>query len=397
MKVLLVHNRYRNPGGEDSVYESERDMLRRAGVEVIEYVDDNHRAAEMNPLALAVHATWARDSHRRLLTLMRAERPDVAHFHNTFLMISPAAYYAARSAGVPVVQTLHNPRLHCPAASGFREDRPCSECSGRLFAWPAVLHGCYRNSRAASAAVAGMIGIHRLVGTWSRMVDVYIALTEAGRAEFIAGGLPADRIVVKPNVLYPDPGMGTHSGGYALFVGRLVSEKGVHTLLRAWSRVGPDRELLIVGSGPLETLAGTAPPGTRWPGALPRTKVRRLMADAAFLVFPSEGVEGFPMVILEAFAAGLPVITSGYGAMAEIVEHGRTGLHFPAGDPDALAAAMRWAFEHPEEIRAMGRNARQTYEQRYTAARNCKELLGIYDLARERAAARAWLPVASAA
>src|SRR5690606_26657981 len=166
MKVLLVHNRYRNPGGEDSVYESERDMLRRAGVEVIEYVDDNHRAAEMNPLALAVHATWARDSHRRLLTLMRAERPDVAHFHNTFLMISPAAYYAARSAGVPVVQTLHNPRLHCPAASGFREDRPCSECSGRLFAWPAVLHGCYRNSRAASAAVAGMIGIHRLVGTW---------------------------------------------------------------------------------------------------------------------------------------------------------------------------------------------------------------------------------------
>lgn len=397
MKVLLVHNRYRNAGGEDSVYESERDMLQRAGVDVVEYLDDNHRAAEMNPLVLAAHATWARDSHRRLLALMRAERPDVVHFHNTFLMISPAAYYAARSAGVPVVQTLHNPRLICPAASGFRNGRPCSDCTGRVFAWPAVLHGCYRNSRAASAAVAGMIGIHRLAGTWRRMVDIYIALTRAGRADFIAGGLPADRIVIKPNGLYPDPGVGTHRGGYALFVGRLVTEKGVHTLVRAWPRVGPDRQLVIVGSGPLEDMAEAAPPDIRWLGALPRDEVSRVMADAAFLIFPSEGGEGFPMVILEAFAAGLPVITSGHGAMAEIVEHGRTGLHFPAGDPDALAAAVRWAFAHPAEIRALGQNARQIFEQRYTAAQNCRELLAIYELARERAAARVGFPAAATA
>src|SRR5205814_1104988 len=169
---------------------------------------------------------------------IRAQRPRVAHFHNTFPLISPAAYYAARAEGVGVVQTLHNFRLLCPNALFFRDGKVCEDCLGRPVAWPGVVHGCYRGSRAASAATAVMTAAHRALGTWRTAVDVYVALTEFSRQKFIAGGLPAEKIAVKANFVYPDPGPGAGAGGYAVFVGRLSAEKGVETLLAAWRPLG---------------------------------------------------------------------------------------------------------------------------------------------------------------
>ncbi len=389
MKIVLLHNNYQQPGGEDAVFEAEKVLLDRMGHEIIPFVEDNARLNGMSALKAARNTIWSREAQGKLRQLIRETRPDVAHFHNTFLMISPAAYYACKEARVPVVQTLHNYRLICPGALLMREGRVCEDCVGRAIPWSGVVHGCWRSSRAGTAVVAAMLAVHRLMKTWSKQVDLYIALTEFARRKFIEGGLPAEKIVVKPNFVAPDPGEGQHAGGYALFVGRLSPEKGVVTLLRAWKRL-KGVPLKVVGDGPLrEEVQGL---GRREGltevevlGQKPREEVLGLMHEAKVLVFPSRCYEGFPMTIAEAFACGLPVIASRLGAMAEIVEDQRTGLLFRPGDPENLAEKVEWAWGHPKELAEMGREARREYEQKYTAEKNYEILMEIYERARTAA------------
>ncbi|WP_242009941.1 glycosyltransferase family 4 protein [Rhodothermus marinus] len=356
------------------------------GHEVIPFVEDNARLNGVNPLRAAVNAVWSRESQERIRQFIRERKPDVAHFHNTFLMISPAAYYACKEEGMPVVQTLHNYRLICPGALLMREGRVCEECVGRAVPWPGVLHGCWRGSRLQTSVVAAMLTLHRAMKTWTEQVDCYIALTEFARRKFIEGGLPAEKIVVKPNFVDPDPGMGKHEGNFALFVGRLSPEKGVRTILQAW-RLLEGVPLKVVGDGPLraEIEAFVRREGLEQVevlGRRPREEVFRLMQEARVLVFPSEWYEGFPMTIAEAFACGLPVIASRLGAIAEIVEEGRTGLLFNPGSPEDLAAKVEWAWAHPRELAEMGREARREYEQKYTAEKNYEMLMAIYERAR---------------
>jgi len=292
MHILLVHNHYQQPGGEDAVFAAETSLLRQHGHGVIEYTEDNRRINQMNRVAVAAHTIWSRSSRRRLLDILRDTQCDVTHFHNTFLLISPSAYYACRKADVPVVQTLHNYRLPCPAATFYRDGHVCEDCLGKTLAWPGLVHGCYHGSRAHTAVVAAMLAIHRWLKTWQKQVDVYIALTEFSRRKFIEGGLPAEKIVVKPNFLDCDPGTRERNGSYALFVGRLSPEKGVGTLLQAW-RCLKEIPLKIVGDGPLidkvqafvqtQKLERVEVQGGCTPG-----KVSTLMKGARFLVFPSE-------------------------------------------------------------------------------------------------------------
>ncbi|RMD58704.1 glycosyltransferase family 1 protein, partial [Candidatus Parcubacteria bacterium] len=218
--------------------------------------------------------------------------------------------------------------------------------------------------------------------TWTEQVDCYIALTEFARRKFIEGGLPAEKVAVKPNFVYPDPGEGRHEGDYALFVGRLSPEKGVRTILQAW-RLLEGVPLKVVGDGPLragieafvrrEGLEQVEVLGRR-----PREEVFRLMREARVLVFPSECYENFPMAVAEAFACGLPVIASRLGAMAEIVEDRRTGLLFEPGVPEDLAVKVEWAWNHPKEMAEMGREARREYQEKYTAEQNYEMLMQIY-------------------
>ncbi len=383
MRVLLIHNHYLQPGGEDAVFEAEKALLERMGHEVIPFVEDNARFNRMNPLKAAQNAIWSREAQSKLRQLVRETKPDVAHSHNTFLMISPAAYYACREAGVPVVQTLHNYRLICPDALLMRDGRICEDCVGKTVPWPGVLHGCWRGSRAGTAVVAAMLTVHRLMKTWQEQVDLYIALTEFARRKFIEGGIPAEKIVVKPNFVAPDPGEGRHEGNYALFVGRLSPEKGVRTLLRAWKNL-KGVPLRIVGDGPLieEVQDFVREEGfseVKVLGRQPREEVFRLMREARVLVFPSESYENFPVAIAEAFACGLPVVASRLGAMAEIVEHGRTGLLFEPGNPEDLAAKIARIWGHPKLLTEMGREARKEYERKYTAERNYNILMDIYN------------------
>lgn len=380
VKVLVAHNFYQQPGGEDVVFRAETDLLRSGGHEVIEFVEDNTRLDGMNPLKAVVDAVWSREAKRRIRRLIEEKKPDVAHFHNTFLRISPAAYYACKETGVPVVQTLHNYRLVCPGALLMRNGRVCEDCLGKAVPWPGVVHGCWRGSQMQTAVVAGMLTAHRLLKTWQEQVDVYIALTEFARRKFIGGGLPADKIVVKPNFVAPDPGEREAPGRYALFVGRLSPEKGLGTLVKAWQSL-KEIPLKVAGDGPLweQVQAFAAGCGSMEVlGMRPHDEVIALLKGACFLVFPSELYETFGMVIAEAFACGVPVIASRLGAMAEIMEDGRTGLLFEPGNAEDLAEKVTWAWAHPREMEEMGKEARREYEAKYTAERNYEMLMEIY-------------------
>jgi glycosyltransferase involved in cell wall biosynthesis len=387
VKILLVHNKYQQPGGEDQVFTAEGNLLEDHGHEVLRYSVHNDQIAGMNPASLAEATVWSRSSYRELKALVRREQPDMAHFHNTFPLISPAGYYAAKAGNVPVVQTLHNYRLICPNALFFRDGHVCEDCLGKTPPWPGVLHACYRGSRHASGAVAAMLTTHRLLRTWTRKVDVYIALTEFARGKFVQGGLPAEKILVKPNV-HPDPGQHEVVGTNALFVGRLSVEKGIDVLLKAWERVGDRMKLTIVGEGPLADVVATRArrlENVEWLGRRPKEQVLELMKRARVLVFPSVWYEGFPMTIVEAFGVGLPIVASNLGSLATLVDPGRTGLLFRPNDPGDLAAKVRWALDHPNELDSMRRGARKEFEARYTAEQNYEHLLSVYKVASERA------------
>jgi glycosyltransferase involved in cell wall biosynthesis len=364
----------------------EQELLRAAGHDVVPYFRSNDAIALngfVSRARLAAGTVWSRESYRALRELLAREKPDVAHFHNTLPLVSPSGYYACREAGVPVVQTLHNYRLLCPAATFFREGQICEECAEHSLL-RGVRHGCYRGSRAATATVATMLAAHRALGTWRDKVDVYIALSEFARRKFVGAGLPAEKIVVKPNFVHPDPGPRDGPGEYALFVGRLSPEKGVQTMIEGWKRLSGRIPLHIVGAGPqcaeLEA-AARGLEGTRFRGRLPYEQTVAAMKRARFLVFPSEWYEPFGLGMIEAFACGVPVIASRLGAMEEIVADGRTGLHFIPGNADDLAAKVEWAWTHPREMEAMGRAARAEYEAKYTAARNYEMLMQVYERA----------------
>ena len=385
--VFVVHNHYQKPGGEDEVVRVETAMLRSRGHDVREFRLHNDAIDQMSTPRLVRATLWNDAVHRDLQE--RLGTSQVAHFHNTFPLISPAAYYAARRRGVPVVQTLHNYRLLCPSAVFYRDGGVCEECLGRSISWPAVVHGCYRGSRTATLAVAGMTAMHRAMGTWTNAVDLYIALTEFGRRKFIDGGLPANKIVVKPNFT-EDPGVGEHARREVLFAGRLAPEKGIATLIDAWRLVTarqPEWRLKIVGQGPMATLANDTPPSVEWLGWQPRDRLIQMMRDAAMLVFPSVHYEGFPMTLVEAFAAGLPVVASEIGACAEVIRDRHNGRLYRPGDVTHLASILDELFRDEPAIRAMGRRARNEYEEKYTPQRNYAQLLDAYALAAEYASA----------
>lgn len=384
LSIISVHNHYLTAGGEDQVFESEACLLRERGHHVIQAEEQNaYPDTVSKKIGMAIDCVWSRRWFSDFLALLRKSRPDVVHIHNFFPRISPSIYYACRREGVPVVQTLHNYRLLCAGAELYRDGKVCEECLDHSVL-RGVRYGCYQGSKAGTAVLTVMVNVHRRAHTWSNLVDCYIALTEFSRRKLISGGLPADRIRVKPNFVLPDPGPKTGEGDYALFVGRLVKSKGVPAMLEAWKRLSVP--LQVVGDGVCRELIETEQKSgnlssVTYRGRLPRADTLAAMKDARFLIFPSEWYEGFPVTIAEAFACGVPVIGSRLGAMQEIIADGVTGLHFEAGNVDDLRSKVQWAWQHPIEIQAMGRRARLEFEEKYTAERNIAMLEDAYEFA----------------
>jgi glycosyltransferase involved in cell wall biosynthesis len=377
----MAHNYYQIPGGEEQVFQAEANLLEAKGHHVWRYTLDNKQLEGMSAIAQFGKTLWNSQVYQEMRSLIRQQQIQIVHFHNTFPLISPAAYYAAQAEGVPVIQTCHNYRLLCPNALFLRDGTVCEDCLGKSIPYPSVQHRCYRGSRGASAAVATMLTVHHLAKTWTNQVDRYIVLTEFARQKFIQGGIPSERIVVKPNFLDPDPGWGSGQGGYALFVGRLSVEKGVDVLLSAWKQLGDKLPLKIVGDGPLApqvTEAVKQHANITWLGRKPSEEVYALMKDAMFLVFPSKWYEGLPRTMIESFAVGTPIVAASLGSMSSLVNLYQTGLHFQPGNAADLAAQVEWALAHPAELTRMRQGARTEFESRYTAARNYDQLMEIY-------------------
>ncbi|MEQ8824556.1 MAG: glycosyltransferase family 4 protein [Filomicrobium sp.] len=381
MKILVCHNFYQQPGGEDKVFAEETALLEDHGHSVVRYTRHNDDLNTMGKVETLRSLFWNPQTVRELGDVIETERPDVLHCHNTFPLISPSAYAAAKRGKVAVVQTLHNYRMVCPNAQFLRDGKVCTTCATKSFAWPAIRHACYRSSKTASAAIALQQTSRRVFDPKSSRVDRYIALTEFSKKTFVDSGLPGEKIAVKPNFVAKDPGVGSGVGGYAVFVGRLSEEKGIHTLLQAWRQLPFDLELKILGDGPLgDQVAAAAQTDQRikWLGHQPTTAVNAALAEAKFLIMPSIWFETFGLSMIEAYAHGTPVIASNLGAMTEIVKHGNTGFLFEPGQAGELSATIKKATDDEALLQAMRQNARQEFEHHYSADRNYTQLIDVY-------------------
>ena len=379
MKILVAHNRYQGGrGGEDVVFEAEVDLLRGAGHSVETLTVSNEA---INSLAARIATTLSiadnAEGKRAVAEALDRFRPDIVHVHNFFPLLSPAVFDVCRQQRVPAVVTLHNYRTICTGGMLLRDGRICHKCLDRGHLW-GVAHRCYRGSLPGSLASAYMIARHQRHGTWTRPGLRLIALTQFARTLFTQAGFDAGRIDVKPNFMAdpgaPDPAM-PRTG--LLYVGRLSREKGVGVLLDAVAGTG--MPLRIVGEGQERAaLEARAPANVRFLGALSRADVLREMASARALVVPSLWYEGFPMVVVEAFAQGTPVIASEIGGLAEVVRTGKTGAVVPPGDTAGLRQRIVELLGAPHLATAWGQAARTAYLERYAPDENLRLLEAIY-------------------
>ncbi len=381
MRILSIHNRYQIRGGEDESREAEEQLLRDRGHHVEVYEEDNDRVSQLGHLKVAMRTVWSVESYNKVRNILRQSNYDLIHVQNFFPLISPSVYYAAQAEGVPVIQSLRNYRLLCANGFLFREGKVCEDCLNHKIPVPGIIHRCYRDSLPGTMTVSAMQTVHRALETWTKQVNLFITLTEFSRNKFIQAGFPADKIVVKPNFISHNSGIGKGSGGYGFYVGRISPEKGIETLLSAWKLLDFPIPLKIVGDGPLSDQVQQAAaeyPNIEWLGRQPLKTVYQLIGEAKFLIFPSLWYETFGRVAIEAFAKGTPVIAANIGAIAELVKNQKTGLLFNPGDSQDLITKVKWMLEHPQQLQQMRIQARSEFESQYTPEQNYQQLINIY-------------------
>lgn len=391
MKVLLVHNFYGSsaPSGENTVLEAEWALLKKNGNEIETFFRHSDQIRErgiFGDFLGAFSTPWNPFSAASLRRKVEEFRPEVVHVHNTFPLLSPAIFWAVGHRAARVL-TLHNYRLYCPAAIPMREGKICTLCLDKHSVLPALRHGCYRGSRIATAPLALSVALHRRIGTWRRQVEAFIALSDFQGRMMVKAGLPAERVHVKPNFFPGNPRVvpWNSRSPVVVFAGRLSAEKGVETLIRAWVDWGMKApELRVLGDGPLterlKSMAG-GKARVRFLGQVKSQIAEAEIGRARLLVLPSECFEGFPMVIREGFALGTPVAVSNIGPLPSIVQAGRNGVVFRAGDPVSLFETVRSIWNQPERLKALGWGARETFERYYSEEVNYKQLMAIYDAA----------------
>ena len=402
VKLLVVHNFYGSeaPSGENKVFHAEKTLLRSHGHWVEEFTrrsDEIRSRGLRGKLRGAMATPWSRRSAKDLRDHVERMRPDVVHVHNTFPLISPSIFHAIGHRAARVL-TLHNYRLFCAAAIPMRDGRVCTDCLDSRSVLPALRHGCYRDSRAATVPLAAGVALHRALGTWSNHVEAFISLTDFQRELISRSGLPAAKVRVKPN-FYPGrptviPWQERESS--VVFAGRLTAEKGVSNLVRAWKLWGEEApQLEMVGDGDLrpklEQMAAGLP--VRFLGQVAGTQAQERIARARLLVLPSECFEGFPMVIQEAFAFGTPVAVARIGPLPSIVENGEKGLVFESANPDSLLHEVQTAWKSNGLLERLARAARAEFETKYTEDANYRMLMAIYQDAiasREARTDRGW-------
>lgn len=377
-----MHNRYRTgqPSGENTVVAQTIDLLRNSGHEIDLYARNSDDIATMgrkDRALLPFRSVWSFSAERDLTHLLQAQRPDVVHIHNTFPLFSASVLRAAHRLDLPVVATLHNFRLICANAVLQRDGKPCESCVGKL-PLAAVRHSCYRESRVQTLPMATSIGVHNTLHTWQRYVTTLVVPSEFVKERYVAAGYDPELFVVKPHAVPHGGEVRSGAGEAVVFLGRLEEDKGFADLLRAWdSSLG---KLVVVGDGRLRAEAderARRDPSVQVLGQLPWAAGMEVLRSARVAVVPARSYESFGLVVVEAFAHGVPVVASRLGALAELVDDGETGALFEPGDSEGLRKAMGLLAE-PETSIAFGERARQVYLDRFTPERDLAATERIY-------------------
>ncbi len=384
-KILIVHNYYQIPGGEDTVVANEKRLLEMTGHEVILYTRHNNELKRMNlfrKLLLPFTMIFSFRTKREIKRIIKKEKIDIVHVHNTLPLVSPSVYYAARACKVPVVQTIHNFRLLCPGATFYRDGHICEDCVTKGLRC-AVKHKCYRSSRTQTLACAISAKWHRMRGIYKKIN--YICLTEFNKQKLLQlKGIQPEQVYVKPNFAsqnVPRIPYQERKRQY-VYAGRLDKLKGVDIMLEAWKILGEDAPRLIVcGTGPMEAscremLEKNPDMPVEFLGMRPNEEVKAIMANAKAVLLPTQWYEGFPMTIVEAFSVGTPVIGSNIGNTASLIQNDSMGMTFQYDSAEALAETIR-VFETAEN--AWDVHINEKFTEHYTEACNVAMLCEIYD------------------
>jgi len=391
MRILIGHNHYQQPGGEDAVVRNEFSLLKNFGEDVYLYERSNAEFSKISyskQLSMLSSMGWSHDSYSDIRKIIKKFRPDIAHFHNIFYMLTPSVYQACRDEGVPVVHSLHNFRLLCSNGLLFRNNRVCEKCIERKNLNWGIYHRCSRNSLLFTAAIVHMLKRHWREGTWTKMVDQYIMASEFGRQKLMLSGIPKEKISIKPPVVHPDEQKSNYDEGYALYAGRLSEEKGVHILLEAWKEIH-GLPLKIAGDGHLMSeleiyVKKNNMSSVEFLGFISGDQYEKYMKGAKVLIVPSTCYENFPHIVIEAYSYGLPVVSSSLGSFPEVVKEGETGLLFDPTDPHDLAKKIQWISAHQAEIDQMKEKVKQIYKEQYSGRRNYEILMDVYRRAIQR-------------
>lgn len=378
MRVLLIHNKYQQRGGEDAVFENETELLRQHGNEVETLIFNNNDINQLSKVELAVKLFYNKDSYNKLNAIIEKFNPEIIHVHNFFPLASPSIFFASKKKKIPLVITLHNYRLICSNGILFRENKICEKCVNSAFPISGIIHKCYRNSRLQTAFLTTMTALHKLIKTWNNKIDGYICLTEFSKNKLVNSSLKLDesKIYIKPNFSFQKKNEAKKRENFYLFVGRLSEEKGIKTLLELAKK--SEIKLKIAGTGEMqeEVLAASKQvPNIEFLGQKNKEELKELYSKCKALIFPSTWYEGFPMTIVEALSNGTPVICSKIGGLPEIINHNYNGLLFEANNTDSLVSSI---FDFEENKVNFYENAKKSYDDKYSSERNYKMLMSIY-------------------
>ena len=387
--VLIVHNYYQIPGGEDTVVRNEKELLEEHGHRVILYTRNNselNQLSKVGKLLLPFTTIFNFRTYKEIKKLIQEEQVDVVHVHNTLNLISPAVYYAARTCRKPVVQTIHNFRLLCPGATFYRDGHICEDCVNHGLQC-AVKHRCYRGSFVQTLACVLNLYFHRMTGIYRKIN--YICLTDFNKEKLLLlPGLNPDQVYVKPNFTKQEPKSTAEiveRENFFLYAGRLDPLKGIEKLLKAWMQMGQTApKLVLCGSGPLEewcqqTIQENQLNMVEFRGQTKWDEVQQLMGKARAMILPTQWYEGFPMTIVEAYSVGTPVIGPDMGNVGDLIEEGVTGWKYQTSSEESIKQTIINAMRMPVNYNQIG----ELYKQRYSSELNYQQLTNIYRIVQE--------------
>jgi glycosyltransferase involved in cell wall biosynthesis len=378
MKILIVHNKYKIPGGEDIQTQEELALLNQYGMDVHTFTVSNDSIDAINTINLALNTIWSEKYYKILLKKIKTEKFDIIHIHNFFPLLSPSIFYAAKKAGAKVVMTAHNYRLVCPNALMFIENKICNACLGKTIPYPALFKKCYRDNFMATAATIAMLGFHNIVHTWRNKIDGIICISEFVKGQLMLGGFDEKQLHVKYNFVSSNIPPNFEPEDYYIFVGRISDQKGIELLLKTFQLL--QKKLVIIGDGPLNSMVlefTARNKNIEYLGKLSLEETYKKIAKAKALISPSQSNEPFGRTIIEAFAHGTPVLGSALGGITELIKEGSNGFLFDPYKEGDLQNAI-YKFEAVTDIKTIRTESFNSYKAKFTTDLNYKEIMGIY-------------------